>query len=105
MTNDHKAQVLAQLIRRRGFTKIAACKRLGITRPTLNTMLTKPMTIDGTKRHQLADMLGVEVELIDRVINGKLTYTLQTVNQLLDHVTPLSHDAQNAIPRGGHPAA
>ena len=83
MTPKQMTYTLERLIRARGMTKLALAQALDITRPTLNRMLADPRRMRGDTRQQLAQVLLVNINLLDDLINGASTYTPQTITDLI----------------------
>jgi transcriptional regulator with XRE-family HTH domain len=81
------------MIRRRGLRRSDIAREMKITTVTLAKYLNEPYQMRGDHRNLMATALGVGVEVIDTLINGRINYDREVVDTLLETIQPLKTKA------------
>lgn len=87
-----KKILLEKMIRRRGIKKHNVLQSLEITRPTLIKLLDDTNLLNGHQRIKLANVLGVDVSIIDCIVNNTDNNVTQLTEQILNLIKPITHD-------------
>lgn len=88
MQKQEQTQILRRMIRKKKKLLSEVAKDIGVTTTTLDKYLKHPLEMRGDHRVSLAESLGVSIETLDLVINGRLTYDAETVETLLQTIKP-----------------
>lgn len=87
MNRIHKTDILTRVVRCRGFTRQELAKGMDISVATLRKYLVAPDLMTGIHRKTMAQVLGIEVTVIDRIANAPQTVPLKTVQTILNTLT------------------
>lgn len=87
-----KRQMIERMIRCRGIYKQDVLKSLGITRPTLIKLLNDVDLLSGYQRIKLAKILGLDVSVIDCIINTKDKDAEELTYAVLNIIKPIAND-------------
>ena len=71
--------VIEQLIREKGMNLTQAREKIGLATDTFKKYCTSPQTMNGQNREKFSKLLGITIEQMDAICNGKI----KTLNQLL----------------------
>ena len=84
-----KQVVFERMLRRRGVPKKAVSDEIGVVRETLSRLFENPTRMNGMHRAGLAKALGVEVWLIDEIINKKSRFSANDIDAILVCITSI----------------
>lgn len=84
--NSRKKWVIERMLRKRGVTKQYTLEQMEISRVTLLSYLRNPMKMNGYQRQALAQILGIKIELINRVCDSRQTMGLSEIQKIIDKI-------------------
>ena len=87
-----KKQLIEKMIRCRGINKEDVMHSLDITRPTLIKLLGDVNLLNGHQRIKLAKVLGVDVSIIDCIINNTDGNVNELTEPILNLIKPIAND-------------
>jgi plasmid maintenance system antidote protein VapI len=84
-----KKILIEKMIRCRGINKQHVLQSLNITRPTLIKLLQDVNLLNGHQRNRLADVLGIDVSIIDCIINTTDKDATELTMAVLNIIKPI----------------
>jgi hypothetical protein len=84
-----KKEIIEKMIRCRGIRKEDVIQSLGITRPTFGKLLQDVNSLNGHQRIKLAVVLGVDVSVIDCIINNTDKNVSELTQAVLNIIKPI----------------
>jgi len=87
-----KKQLIEKMIRCRGIYKEDVMQSLDITRPTLIKLLADVNLLNGHQRIKLAKVLGIDVGVIDCIINNTDETANELTEAILNLIKPIAND-------------
>lgn len=87
-----KKQLIEKMIRCRGICKQDILQSLDITRPTLIKLLHDINLLNGYQRIKLANVLGIDVSIIDCIVNNSEGNLIELTETILNLIKPISND-------------
>lgn len=85
-----KKILIEKMIRRRQLCKVDIMYYLNITRPTLLKLLSDVNLLNGYQRYKLAELLCVDVSIIDCLINSNDKELIELTEVFLNLIKPIA---------------
>ena len=83
-----KKQLIEKMIRRRGLTKHVVFQKLNITRPTFLKLIEDVNLLNGHQRKTFSSILGIDVTVLDSLINLSERETERSTTEILNLIKP-----------------